>query len=195
MSAIFSDPPFRRGTTLCSGDLSDTGTGNDLPGSELVGQIKAFQDVVPTTGIRNSNRLVYLQAVRYLGSDVTDATTVAGLVYAVDLAFENGKPFATITSAATDTNVGAGRHYGVVDEYLSGNLKQNDVIWIVVKGPTSVRQSAATSLASGAKIELTGTAGKMQAQSSGTTIGTQIAGAASTTADANVRCNLISTVV
>lgn len=195
MSAIFSDPPFRRGTTLCSGDFTQTGTGNDLPGSEIVGQIKAFQDVNPSTGVRNSNRLVYCQAVRFLAADVSDVTTIAGTVFAVDLAFENGKPFATITSAATNTNVGAGRHYGVVDEYLSGTLKQNDVIWIVVKGPTAIKQAAATSLANGAVVELTGSAGKIQATASGTTIGSQIAGAATTTADANVRVNLISTVV
>lgn len=191
MSSIFSDPPFRRGTTLCSGDLTGTGTGNDLPGSELVGSIKAFQDVNPSTGVRNSNRLVYCQAVRYLGSDVADATTVAGCAYAVDLGLENGKPFATITSAATNANVAAGREYGVLDEYLTGNLKQNDVVWIVRKGPTSLKQAAATAIASGAGVELTGTAGKIQAQSSGAALGINILGASSAaTADTLVRVSV-----
>lgn len=193
MSSIFSDPPFRRGTTLCSGDLTGTGTGNDLPGAELVGQIKAFQDVVPSTGIRNSNRLVFCQAVRYLGSDVSDASTVAGTAYTVDLALENGKPFATITSAATNSDAAALRDVGVLDEYLTGNLKSGDVVWIVRKGPTSIKQAAGTSIASGARVELTGTAGKIQAFSSGAVLGINVAGGATAaTADTLVRVNLVS---
>lgn len=192
MSSIFSDPGFRRGTTLCSGDLTGTGSGNDLPGTELVGQIKVFQDVNPSTGARFSNRLVYCQAVRYLGSDVADGSTVAGLVYTVDLAHENGKPFATITSATTNANVAAGREYGVLDEYLTGNLKQNDVVWIVRKGPSAVKQAAATAIVSGAQLELTGSAGKVQALASGTSIGIQIVGASTAaTADTSVRVSLI----
>lgn len=191
MSQIFSDPPFRRGTTLCAGDLTGTGTGNDLPGAEIVGQVKVFQDVNPSSGVRNSNRLVYCVACRYKGTTVSDGSTVAGLAYTIDLAFENGKPFATFTTAATNTDAGNLRHIGVLDEYLTGSLTQNDVAWLVIKGPTSFRQSASTSLASGAKVELTGSAGKMQAVNTGTPLGIQIAGAATTTADANVRVNLV----
>lgn len=193
MSSIFSDPPFRRGTTLCSGDLTGTGTGNDLPGSELVGAIKVFQDVNPSSGVRGSNRLVYCQAVRYLGSDVADASTVAGCVYAVDLGLENGKPFATITSAATNANVAAGREYGVLDEYLTGSLKQNDVVWIVRKGPASIKQAAGTAITSGTQVELTGTAGKIQALASGASLGINILGASSAaTADTLVRVSLVA---
>lgn len=191
MSSLFSDPPFRRGTTLCSGDLTGTGTGNDLPGSELVGQIKAFQDVVPATGIRNSNRLVYCQAVRYLGADVADASTLAGTFYTVDLALENGKPFATITNPSTNADAAAMRDVGVLDEYLTGNLKSGDVVWIVRKGPVSVKQAGATSIASGARVELTGTAGKIQVFSAGAALGINISGGASAaTADTLVRVNL-----
>ena len=193
MSSIFSDPGFRRGTTLCAGDLSGTGTGNDLPGAELVGQIKAFQDVNPRTGVRNSNRLVYCQAVRFKGTTVEDGSTLAGLVYTVDLALENGKSFATITTAATNANVAAGREYGVLDEYPTGRLAQDDVVWIVRKGPASIKQAAATAIASGAQVEVTGTAGKIAVLASGASLGINVLGASSpATADTLVRVNLIA---
>jgi hypothetical protein len=174
MSSIFSDPPFRRGSTLAGGDFTYGGatSGADIIGGEIVGQIKAFQDVVPTTGLRLSNRLVYCMAVRWKGSDTADASTVAGLAYALDLTYENNKPLCTITSAATNTNVAAGRVWGVVDEYLTGNLKQNDVLWLVVKGPTAIEANASgATITSGAGLELTGSAGKAQSFSAGTNIG------------------------
>lgn len=197
MSSIFSDPPFRRGSTLLSGDLKEAGTGNDLPGGEIVGSVKAFQDVNPYTGVRYSNRLVYCIAVRWKGTDNTAASDIAGDVYAVDLAHENGKPFATITSAATNSNVSDARHYGVVDEYLTGTVRQNDVLWLVVKGPTSIQAANTSAIASGAKIEVTGTAGRVQTASTGVVIGTQIAGASVTPAAAGelVRVNVTSEVV
>lgn len=206
MSSIFSDPPFRRGTKLADGDFGDSQTDptkTDVLGTSVVGQIKAFQDVAPTSiaingtavnpGTLLSNRLVYCQAVRYRGSEVTDASTIAGTAFLVDVALENGKPFCQITSAASNANVAAGREYGVVDEYLTGVLKQNDVIWIVRKGPCSVKQAAGTAITSGAQVEITGSAGKIQALASGTSLGINVLGANSAaTADTLVRVNLIS---
>ena len=133
------------------------------------------------------------RSVRYRGADLLDASTIAGTAFVVDLALENGKPFCQISAAATNANVAAGREYGVVDEYLTGALRQNDVIWIVRKGPCSVKQAGATAITSGAGVELTGSAGKIQALASGSSLGINILGANSAaTADTNVRVNLIA---
>lgn len=205
MSSIFSDPPFPRGRTLASGDfgdaISDPATVGVF-GSGVVGSIKAFQDVAVrdfTTGATAnpagsilSNRLVYCQAVRYTGTTVEDVTTIAGTAFVVDLALENGRAFAQISEAATDTHVGAGREFGVVDEYLTGRLVKNDVIWIVRKGPVSIKQAAATSISSGAQVEVTGSAGKIQAKAGSNPIGITVLGAATAaTANTNVRVNLV----
>lgn len=206
MSSIFSDPSFGRGRTLASADFGDAvvdTTKNDVLGGGIVGQIKAFQDVAvkdiafggttKPAGTLLSNRLVYCQAVRWKGADVADASTVAGTLYVVDLGLENGKPFCQISAAATNANVGDGREYGVLDEYLTGQLKTNDVVWIVRKGPSCVKQAAATAIASGARLEITGAAGKVQAFASGNSIGINVLGASSpATADTLVRVSLIA---
>lgn len=172
MSSIFSDPPFVRGRTLASGDFGDAVTDTtktDVLGGGIVGSIKAFQDVVPTTGQRLSNRLVYCMAVRWKGTEQADASAVAGLAYVVDLTYENGKPLCSITSPATPAQITAGRVWGVVDEYLTGILKPNDVIWIVVKGPTAVEANAASlTITAGGGLELAATAGKVVAAGTAT---------------------------
>lgn len=204
MSSIFSDPPFVRGRTLGSGDFGDAQTNPSLPdvfGSGVVGSIKAFQDVAAgsiavngtavTPGTVLSNRLVYCQAVRWRGSDVADASTIAGVAYTVDLTMENGKPFCQISTPAVNLDVVNGRDYGVVDEYLTGTLKQNDVVWLVRKGPVCIKQAAGTSIASGSGVELTSSTGKIAVKSSGQSLGITILGAASAaTADTLVRVNL-----
>jgi hypothetical protein len=194
MSQIFSDPPFRRGSTLLGGDFKDTGTGLELPGTDIVGSVKVFQDVNPSTGERYSNRLVYCVAVRYKGSDVNDATTLAGKVYVIDTALENGRPFATITSLATEANVAAGRHVGVLDEYLTGGLKQNDVVWLVVKGPASALRTAAA-VNDGVRVQVSGTAGSVIALTTGTSLGIQIEGANTSASAGLTRVNLVSDIV
>ncbi len=194
MSQIFSDPPFRRGSTLLGGDFSETGTGINLPGGEVVGEVKVFQDVHPSTGRSYSNRLVYCVAVRYRGSDVNDATTVAGRVFLIDTALENGKPFCTITNLASEANVAAGRHVGVLDEYLTGALKQNDVVWVVVKGPASVHRTAAA-VNDGVRVQVSGTAGSIVALTTGTSLGIQIEGANTSASAGLTRVCLISEVI
>lgn len=206
MSSIFSDPPFVRGRTLASGDFGDAQTDptkTDVLGSGIVGSIKAFQDVAvtqiafggttATPGTLLSNRLVYCQAVRWRGGDktVSETAALAGQVYLVDTGHENGKPFCQITSPATDQNVTDGREYGVLDEYLSGQLKNNDVVWIVRKGPCAIKTGSASSIADGARVELTGSAGRAVVRASGNSLGISITGAAVATSGANVRVNLI----
>jgi hypothetical protein len=206
MSSIFSDPPFVRGRTLASGDFGDAQTDptkTDVLGSGIVGAVKAFQDVavspisfgstVATPGSLLSNRLVYCQAVRYRGDDKTpsEVAGLAGSAYLIDTGLENGKPFCQITNLATDANVGAGREVGILDEYLTGQLKKNDVVWVVRKGPCAIKTGSASSIADGARVELTGSVGRAAVFSSGNSLGISISGAAVATSGANVRVNLI----
>ena len=180
MSSIFSDPFFRRGTTLLGGeDIELSSGGAPIAGGEVVGQVKAFQDVNPASrGERYSNRLVYCVAARYLGSTVTDGSTVAGTAYT----FDDASPLATFTNKATNADVAAGKPVGVLDEYLTGQLRQNDIVWLVVKGPTSIRKGNSSSVAAGTGVELgsSGTAGQAVPISTGANIGNSIAGSAVT---------------
>lgn len=188
MSSIFSDPSFRRGTTLLGGEKIETdSSGNPIAGGEIVGQVKVFQDVNPSTGVRNSNRLVYCVAARYEGSTVSDASTVAGQAYLFDAA----KPLIEFTSGLTTSNHAAGAAIGVLDEYLTGELRKDDIVWLVVKGPTSIKQTAAA-ISAGAAVQASSTAGSIVAATTGTVIGQQIAGAASAAAVGLTRVNLFS---
>lgn len=186
MSSIFSDPSFRRGSTLLSGEQIEVdGSGNPVAGGEIVGQVKAFQDVSPTTGQRFSNRLVYCVAARYKGATVSDATTVAGEVYL----FDAGKPLSEFTNKATTSNATAGLAIGVLDEYLAGELRTNDVVWVVVKGPTSIKQTG-VAIALGAAVQVSATGGQIAVLSTGIAVGQQIAGANSAAAVGLTRVNL-----
>jgi hypothetical protein len=206
MSTIFSDPGWRRGTTLLNRELIDLdGDSKPVAGKELVGQVKIFQDVDPSSGVRKSNRLVYCVAARYTGSTSLSAATEPGKVFAFVTTgtamtadssgnVQNG-PLAEFSAVATTTHVNTNYGgYGVLDEYLTEDVRQNDVVWLVVKGPTSV-QSSGTAIAAGAAIEVTGTAGRVttKATAGATVVGIQLAGASvGGTAGALVRVNLHS---
>jgi hypothetical protein len=199
MSTIFSDPGWRRGSTLLNReiiDFDDDARTKPTAGKELVGQVKVFQDVNPSTGVRNSNRLVYCVAARYTGSTALTAAD-AGKVYAFSTASTAGPdasngPMTEFSAVATATNVTDGRSIGVLDEYLTEDVRTNDIVWLVVKGPTSV-QSNGTAIAAGAAIEVTGTAGRVITRSTGVLVASQIAGASvGGTAGALVRVNLHS---
>lgn len=198
MSTIFSDPGWRRGSTLLNRETIEVDAdGKPVAGKELVGQVKVFQDVNPSSGVRNSNRLVYCVAARYTGA--TNLTSAdAGKVYAFSTASTagpdaNNGPMTEFSAVATATNVNTdGRSIGVLDEYLTEDVRQNDIVWLVVKGPTSI-QSSGTAIAAGAAIEVTGTAGRVTTKSAGATVANQIAGASvGGTAGALVRVNLHS---
>ena len=192
MSAIFSDPLFRRGSTLLGGEQIEVdAAGNPVAGTEVVGQVKVFQDVNPVgQGERYSNRLVYCVAARYKGSTVSDASTVAGEVYAFDAA----KPLTEFTSKATSANVDADVAIGVLDEYLTGQLRQNDIVWLVVKGPAKVKQTA-TAINAGVAVKVSSTAGSAAAAGSTKSIGQQIADANSAAAVGLTRVNLTSATI
>ena len=194
MSSIFSDPGWRRGSTLLGGEVIELDIGNaPVAGGELVGQVKVFQDVNPSTGQRFSNRLVYCVAARWKPANGTDtlSATDAGKVYA----FSTTASLTEFAAVATATNVNTdGRNIGVLDEYIPPQvtIRPNDIVWLVVKGPTSI-QSSGTAIAAGVAIEVTSTAGRVLTKASGVTIGIQIAAAsAGATAGALVRTNLHS---
>jgi hypothetical protein len=186
MSAIFSDPPFRRGTTLLGGEVIETDANGPIAGREIVGSVKAFQDVVPTgRGDRNSNRLVYCVAARYKGSTVSDASTVAGEAYL----FDTGKPLTEFTNKASSSNATAGLAWGVLDEYLTGELRTNDIVWLVVEGPTQIKRTA-VAISAGVAVQLSATAGSIAVLSTGIAIGQQIVGAATSASAGLTRVNL-----
>lgn len=197
MSSIFSDPWFRRGSTLLSGELIELDSaGSPVAGNEVIGQVKAFQDVNPVgKGDRYSNRLVYCVAARYKGSDTTGSALKRTLV-----AFDGATPLTTFTSAASKTNVADGRSYGVVDEYLADGLaiRQNDIVWLVVKGPTTIKKEDGASgfgVTAGNAVVVSNTAGKVTpvgATSAGSVqIGDNLGGTVAST-DTTVRVNLWS---
>lgn len=186
MSSIFSDPFFRRGSTLLGGEQIELdAAGNPVAGDEVVGQVKAFQDVNPAgAGERYSNRLVYCVAARYTGSTVASAATVAGTAYV----FEDATPLTTFQAKATNANVAAGKPVGILDEYLKGELRQNDIVWLVLKGPTSIQKGSAASVGANTGVEIgsSGTAGQAIPVSTGVNIGNSLAGVAVTGAQGDL---------
>jgi hypothetical protein len=170
MSSIFSDPFFRRGGTLLGGENIDLdGSGAPIAGGEVIGQVKAFQDVNPVgAGERYSNRLVYCVAARYIGNDTTGAD-IAGKV----VAFTGASPLSQFgvagsgasSALATKTTVSDGRSYGVVDEYIpSGvDIRKNDIVWVVVKGPTTATKEAGAGVTAGNAVVVSNTAGAVAA--------------------------------
>lgn len=189
MSSIFSDPGWRRGSTLLSGEVIDYDDAptNSIPtaGKEIVGQIKVFQDVNPYTGVRNSNRLVYCVAARWKPANGTDTLTAAnaGQVFT----FSATAPMSEFNAAATAANVTAGLPYGVLDEYLTVTVRPNDIVWLVVKGPATMAKLTGAAIAAGAAVEVSATAGQAQTATTGVKIGVQIAGASAASAATTAR--------
>ena len=176
MSSLFSDPPFARGSTLLNGDVIETDALGPVAGRSIIGQVKVFQDANLSTKNLNSNRLVYCVAARYTGSLVSDASTVAGSLYVFDSASASGQTVAleNFSALGTATNIpNSAVAFGVLDEYLTGELRVNDIVWLVVKGPCSVRVTA-TSIGANVAIEPSGTAGSAAVRASATAIGQNI---------------------
>jgi hypothetical protein len=193
MSSLYSDPPFRRGSSalgLGPTDVVTTDAIGVVEGRAIVGTVKVFQDMNPTTGAIISDRLVYCVAARYKGSAALDATTNAGLVYLFDTAApleQFGNAAGPVATSANLTS--AIQCYGVLDEYLTGSIQPNDIVWLVVKGPCAVKQTAAAINA--AAFVGPSTAGSVAtAASAAVAIGVQIAGANTTAAIQSVRVNL-----
>jgi len=146
MSSLFSDPPFARGTSLLNKEVIELDTaGFPLAGREIAGSVKAFADVNPGTGpaaVRYSNRLVYCLACRYVGTSAlnpADNGADKGKYFVIDRSNPLGAQFTT-TAAATDAL--NGRMVGVLDEYLTTEVRTNDIVWLVIGGPTTAVKAA-----------------------------------------------------
>ena len=161
MSSIFSDPGWRRGGTLLNGELvefSDAPT-NTVPsaGTELVGQVKVFQDIDPYTGVRKSNRLVYCVAARYTGSTTISRTENPLLLDAHKGKFvvlSDGLSTFDVAALADNADAVAGKVIGVLDEYLTVDVRQHDIVWVVVKGPCQVQTVAASAVGANVAVGL-----------------------------------------
>jgi hypothetical protein len=189
MSSLFSDPPFSRGTTLLAREpveyyppgvtysqTNDSGAQYPAAGSEVVGQVKVFQDVNPSNGTRFSNELVYCIAARYKPS--TAANLTAGRGKAVKLSISQyGGTAEFDENLATATNVNTGERVAFIDEYLSNEtaIRPDDIVWLVVKGPVSAKKTEHASTAgisAGAVVAMSGTAGSVFAKTADSIITT-----------------------
>ena len=160
MSSFFSDPYFGRGQTLLSGEAIELNGNSVSPnvsypvaGQNIVGDVKVFNDVDPRTAQTFSNQLVYCMACRYTGSLVADGSTMAGFAYTLGT---DGASFSATKATAADVN--AGLRIGIFDEYYTGTLRQYDIVWLTVSGPTMAKCSTAA-ITAGAAVTLTTSAG------------------------------------
>lgn len=147
MGAYYSDPPFGRGQTAGV---------DSTQGSSFIGVIKAFTDVHPVTGVKQSNREVTCVAVRNTsGSAITPGSVV------------KLKAAAVLTEVDGLGDQTSGQLQGVADEYLpAAGVANNDIFWVVVRGPTSVKKTTATATA-GSAIGPSTTAGSALGTGSG----------------------------
>jgi len=123
---MLTDPGFGRGQTL--------GVTKPTEGTAITGTQKAFTDSDPTgktAGTFFSNRPVTCIAVRNTSGSPLLPGTVAKL-----------KSTALLDEVDGAAPKGGGM-IGIVDEYLpSTGVKENDVFWLVVSGPTSITTTA-----------------------------------------------------
>lgn len=155
MSNLDSDPWFPRGATL-GVTATDQGVG-------IVGTQRWFTDTQPN-GTVNSNAPVKCIAMR----NTSGGTLTAGQVV---------KAKTTALLSEVDGNgVVDSPVVGVVDEYLTTTVANNDIFWMVVAGPTSaaigtggVTQGDFVSVGTG------GTAGKVVASVANKTVGVALA--------------------
>ena len=122
-------------------------TAYPIAGQNIIGDIKCFNDVNPRTIQSYSNQLVYCMACRYTGSAVADGSTLAGRVFTI---LPDGASFSTLSLAADMT---AGKRVGVFDEYFTGALRQYDIVWLTVSGPTMM-QCTQASITAGSAVKL-----------------------------------------
>jgi hypothetical protein len=156
MSSLNADPPFRRGRTLMDGNpVTLDGNSNPIEGVQIVGEVKAFDDVNPTSGVRNSNRVCYCVAARNTsGSAITPKTVVK---------FKASALLSEVDGSGDNT---AGLILGVADEYLpTAGVPNNDIFWVVVQGPTVAKFTTAAIASAGAAVGSSATAGSLAAGS------------------------------
>jgi hypothetical protein len=173
MSTLTADPGFARGQTLgVTVTLYEAENGD---GSNVVGVRKVFRDEDPKTGALKSNRTVECIAVKN--------TSGSALVPGAVAKFKDAAILSEVDGLATTSTA----LMGVVDEYLpAAGVPNNEVFWLVVRGPSTVTKTA-TSVAAGASYGLSATAGSAAAQSTNPLLGFAIATSATTSGRILVR--------
>lgn len=181
MSSLYSDPPFPRGSTLLSGETIETDSLGPIAGRDIVGQVKVFQDTNPFSGAELSNRLVTCVAVRWTGS-------TGGVVAGDVVKFQASNLLAAVDAKGSTT---VGVIFGVVDEYIPSTveIRQNDIIWLVVRGPSAARFTA-TAVANPATPLYIANTGVFSATASGGVLGHNLAEVQASTSTPQ-RVNLI----
>lgn len=175
MSTLTADPGFGRGQTL--GVTVTMYEAENGDGSTVVGTRKVFRDEDPKTGALLSNRLVECLAVKNTSGSALLPGSVAKFKDTAILTEVDG--LATTSTALM----------GVVDEYLpAAGVANNEVFWLVVRGPSTVTKTA-TSVSAGASYGLSATAGSAAAQSTNPLLGFAIATSATTAGRILVRTN------
>jgi hypothetical protein len=173
MSTLTTDPGFARGQTL--GVTVTMYEAENGDGSTVVGVRKVFRDEDPKTGAIKSNRTVECIAVKNTSGSALLPGAVAKFKDAAILTEVDG--LATTSTALM----------GVVDEYLpAAGVANNEVFWLVVRGPSTVTKTA-TSVAAGASYGLSATAGSAAAQSTNPLLGFAIETSATTSGRILVR--------
>lgn len=189
MSSLFSDPPFARGQTLLGGEAierypagvaysatNNSGAQYNVAGPEIVGQVKVFQDINPSTKIKQSNELVYCIAARF---KPTNGTTLTGAdLRGRGVVLKVGQYLETATfdeNLATTANTIQGKRVGFVDEYLSDStqIRGDDVVWVVFKGPASVKKTehaTTAGIAAGVLVAMSSTAGSVFTKAANTIV-------------------------
>ena len=157
MSALDSDPWFGRGQTL---GVTSTSDGTHIPGTQ-----RWFVDVQPN-GTVNSNAPVKCIAIR----NTSGGTLTAGQVVKAKTTALHSE---VDGSASVDSPV-----VGVVDEYLTTAVANNDIFWLVVNGPTTADSDGAISQGAFVSVGTGGTAGKAVASVANKTLGVALAAAA-----------------
>lgn len=138
MSTLTADPGFPRGQVLgVTKTFYDAQVGD---GANLLGAHKVFVDTDPQTGQILSNETVECICVKN--------TTGAALLPKTLVRFSPSAILTSVDNGANATDV----RIGVVDEYLpASGAAANEVLWVVVKGPTVVATTGGV-IAAGASV-------------------------------------------
>jgi|5_EtaG_2_1085323.scaffolds.fasta_scaffold00140_51 hypothetical protein len=130
MSTLTTDPGFPRGSTLgiTNSNTYDAQVGD---GSHLLGVHKVFLDTNPATQSVTTNETVECIAVKNCsGSALLPKTLVK---------FKEAATLTQVDAAANNTHI----RVGVVDEYLPATgVPNNEVFWVVVRGPTTILKTS-----------------------------------------------------
>lgn len=183
MSTLTADPGFSRGQVL--GILWKAYDAESGDGSHIVGTRKVFRDEDPRTGRILSNRTVECIAVK----NVSGGALLPGAVVKFKNDVTIGQFSGGILGEVDGGAVAATTLMGVVDEYLpAAGVPNNEIFWLVVRGPSTVTKTA-TSVSAGAAYGPSATAGSAAAQGANALLGFALETSATTSGRILVRTN------